>query len=65
MTKSIIVVKMPFKNIISVRVKLGIQSFVFLTFSSLISDVLVVHNLASDWPCTFLQPGFFCLGLQK
>ena len=24
-----------------------------------VSDVLVAYNLASDWPCTFLQPGCF------
>ena len=32
------------------------------SWPSLISDVLVVYNLASDWPRTFLQPGCFCLG---
>ena len=56
MTKSIVVVKMPCKNIISVT--LNYEYKVLSSWLSLISDVLVAYNFASDWPRTFLQPGF-------
>ena len=36
-------------------------TFLLSSWPSLISDVLVIYNLASDWPRTFLQPGYFCL----
>ena len=60
MTKPIIVVKMPACILLyTIQVKGS-------SWSYLISKVLVTYNhsynAASDWPCTFLQPGCFCLG---
>ena len=59
MTKPIIVVKMPScKLLYTIQVK-GIS------YPHLISKILVAYNYhynaASDWPCTFLQPGCLCL----
>ena len=34
---------------------------VLLSWPSLISNILVAYNGASDWPRTFLHPGCFCL----
>ena len=56
MTKPIIVVKMPCKLRIQVKVKCS------TSWPYLISEFwLLIIIVASDWPCTFLQPGYFCL----
>ena len=60
MTKAIIVVKMPScKLLYIIQVKGS-------SWPYLISKVLVAYNhrynAASDWPCTFLQPGCFLSG---
>ena len=57
MTKSVIVVKMPSCKLLYV---------IRPSWPYLISMILVAYNhsynATSDWPYTFLQPGF-CLGL--
>ena len=51
----ILVVKMPCKMYHICKSKYSLSSL-----PSLKSDVLVAYNLASDWLCTFLQPGYHC-----
>ena len=50
------------------HLKYSFSTYTYLPYKSLISswiptkfvsDVLVIYNFASDWPRTFLQPGYF------
>ena len=62
-TKPIIVVKMPCKLLYVIQVK-GFLIKCSTSWPYLISEFLVAYTMtivASDRPCTFLQPGCFCL----
>ena len=62
MTKSIVVVKMPCKNIISVTINQEYK--VLSSWPFLISDVLVVYNFASDWPRPFFTARLFLFSIS-